>query len=566
MEGRWREKMGGEGGGGGGGGGGGVVGGSSPVGGQVVVDHQRHLLHVDACPAPPPHAPPSRRAPSRPQTGPPQPHGGGRGSRASPLLPTSACHADDRAARADKRAAALQCTQDRARDRRQAPPKPGGRARTAGEQVGGDEDAGGAAAELAHDELAALLVHVAVLPPTPTTPKHTHKTPGTNRVQRRPSAQHADSWLRRRLGWVCGGSPLAQARPAQPTHSSGFCLRSLDGRGCAPASEAERGTDFRCQGARNERARGWRGREGLRDDAGRSQGLRPASRSRGGAGADQGRHGEVARRHLVQQEVHLPPRVDVDDGLPRTHHQNPHRSMTKPPTDNSKKYHPVSQPPTSKHHHRPHSHPSTTANTTTHLKDTPATTSNTATLRTTHSPAPPARPLPSPSSDLGNGEGLVEIAQRLQLPVLPLDSDVELPPTKASVAHNAPSARAADAAARAAGHCMRYRGAAARKRRCGRRCDYLGFANANAEGGGLQCSAASAARASQSGAKCFRHKPRPNPAGPVATNAERSAGRRSPAPLGRAGTCLIPSSVSSSFFTRILRGRRRRRAPTSERT
>ena len=160
MEGRWREKMGGEGGGGGGGGGGGVVGGSSPVGGQVVVDHQRHLLHVDACPAPPPHAPPSRRAPSRPQTGPPQPHGGGRGSIASPLLPTIACHADDRAARADNRAAALQCTQDRAR--------------TAGEQVGGDEDAGGAAAELAHDELAALLVHVAVLPPTPTTPKHTH--------------------------------------------------------------------------------------------------------------------------------------------------------------------------------------------------------------------------------------------------------------------------------------------------------------------------------------------------------------------------------------------------------
>ena len=107
-----------------------------------------------------PTRPPSRRAPSRPQTGPPQPHGGGRGSRASPLLPTSACHADDRAARADKRAAALQCTQDRAR--------------TAGEQVGGDEDAGGAAAELAHDELAALLVHVAVLPPTPTAPKHTH--------------------------------------------------------------------------------------------------------------------------------------------------------------------------------------------------------------------------------------------------------------------------------------------------------------------------------------------------------------------------------------------------------
>ena len=203
MEGRWREKMGGEGGGGGGGGGGGVVGGSSPVGGQVVVDHQRHLLHVDACPAPPPHAPPSRRAPSRPQTGPPQPHGGGRGSIASPLLPTIACHADDRAARADNRAAALQCTQDRAR--------------TAGEQVGGDEDAGGAAAELAHDELAALLVHVAVLPPTPTTPKHTHKTPGTDRVQRRPSAQHADSWLRRRLGCVCGGSPLAQARPAQST-------------------------------------------------------------------------------------------------------------------------------------------------------------------------------------------------------------------------------------------------------------------------------------------------------------------------------------------------------------
>ena len=36
----------------------GGLGGSPPVGGQVVVDHQRHLLHVDACPAPPPHAPP----------------------------------------------------------------------------------------------------------------------------------------------------------------------------------------------------------------------------------------------------------------------------------------------------------------------------------------------------------------------------------------------------------------------------------------------------------------------------------------------------------------------------
>ena len=381
----------------------GGLGGSPPVGGQVVVDHQRHLLHVDACPAPPPHAPPSRRAPSRPQTGPPQPHGGGRGSRASPLLPTSACHADDRAARADKRAAALQCTQDRARDRRQAPPKPGGRARTAGEQVGGDEDAGGAAAELAHDELAALLVHVAVLPPTPTTPKHTHKTPGTNRVQRRPSAQHADSWLRRRLGWVCGGSPLAQARPAQPTHSSGFCLRSLDGRGCAPASEAERGTDFRCQGARNERARGWRGREGLRDDAGRSQGLRPASRSGGGAGADQGRHGEVARRHLVQQEVHLPPRVDVDDGLPPAHHQKSppvngetaHRqqqqppSSSQPPTNSSKQHHRPQSPTNNRqHHHPPHSHPPTTANTTTLLKYTPATAALEAELA--HNRAPPS--------------------------------------------------------------------------------------------------------------------------------------------------------------------------------
>jgi len=33
----------------------------------------------------------------------------------------------------------------------------------AGEEVGGDEDAGGAGAELAHDDVALPLVHVAVL-------------------------------------------------------------------------------------------------------------------------------------------------------------------------------------------------------------------------------------------------------------------------------------------------------------------------------------------------------------------------------------------------------------------
>ena len=189
-------------------------------------------------------------------------------------------------------------------------------------------------------------------------------------------------------GWdACAGGRRSHKPARRSPHFSGFCLRSLGGRGCAPASEAESGTDFRRQGRRNERARGWRGREGLRDDAGRSQGLRPASRSGGGAGADQGRHGEVARRHLVQQEVHLPPRVDVDDGLPPTHHQNPLRSMTKPPTENSKKSPscftttdqpqqttpsssvahqqpptppPSSQPPTNnrKHHHPPQIHPS----------------------------------------------------------------------------------------------------------------------------------------------------------------------------------------------------------------
>ena len=356
----------------------GGLGGSPPVGGQVVVDHQRHLLHVDACPAPPPHAPPSRRAPSRPQTGPPQPHGGGRGSIASPLLPTSACHADDRAARA--RAPG----EDRARDRQQAPPppppKPGGRARTAGKQVGGDEDAGGAAAELAHDELAALLVHVAVLPPTPTTPKHTHtrhQAPTEFNAVPRRSTQTAGCVE----GWDgCAGGRRSRKPARRSPHFSGFCLRSLGGRGCAPASEAESGTDFRRQGRRNERARGWRGREGLRDDAGRSQGLRPASRSGGGAGADQGRHGEVARRHLVQQEVHLPPRVDVDDGLPPAHHQKSppvngetaHRQQQQPPSS--------SQPPTnsSKQHHRPHSHPPTTADPTTHQQpQTPPPSSNT---------------------------------------------------------------------------------------------------------------------------------------------------------------------------------------------
>ena len=134
----------------------------------------------------------------------------------------------------------------------------------------------------------------------------------------------------------------------------------------------------------------------------------------------QGGHGEVARGHLVQQEVHLPPRVDVDDGLPAPPH------VTSPPPSCRAE---TTVRPSRTVGGRGTARPGSSLDNAAGRREGAVARRKgprIACISTREERGPSGRSGSRGGGCLGNGEGLVEVAQRLQLPVLSLHRDVEL--------------------------------------------------------------------------------------------------------------------------------------------